>query len=74
MSKRSVLRLFVKNLYCEIKDIQIGKEEMNTVSSFIYILLFTDDMYVFIENLKESTNNSQHDCRIQEYAQKSHPI
>lgn len=67
MSKRSVLRLFVKNLYCEIKDIQIGKEE-------IKLLLFTDDMYVFIENLKESTNNSQHDCRIQEYAQKSHPI
>lgn len=65
MSKSSVLRPFVKNLYCEIEDIQIGKEE-------IKLLLFIDDMFVFIENLKESTKNAQQDCKIQEYTQKPH--
>lgn len=64
MSKRLVLRPFVKNLYCEIKDMQIGKEEIK--------LVFIGGMFVFIDNLKASTKNAQQDCRIHEYTQKSH--
>ena len=51
ISKRSALRPFIKNLYCEIKDIEIGKEK-------IKLLLFIHDMIVFIENPKESTKIS----------------